>query len=255
MGLLASRVHPRRRRRFSNPLGLEPRLSISLGHICFTDLLLRSPFSSLLRLVFLILVSRSPASTSRFPLHLCLSRPYRSPSPSLSLFFSKQLLSFFHHASSSLDFPLSLARLLSLLYLDSTRSLSGNERRNTLATFNRPALSSAYTYLASSAPLYPRPRPHLHPPPSCHPRLSPAYPRQAPTFRFLLLIFTTNIVYKYLRALSLVFRAFCYACLEPVFFFLPKNSKIETCETLRDFTNRLLAFLFDCFEEADNFKC
>lgn len=50
--------------------------------------------------------------------------------------------------------------------LDSTRSLSGNERRNTLATFNRPALSSAYTYLASSAPLYPRPRPHLHPPPS-----------------------------------------------------------------------------------------
>lgn len=122
--------------------------------------------------------------------------------------------------------------------LDSTRSLSGNERRNTLATFNRPALSSAYTYLASSAPLYPRPRPHLHPPPSCHPRPSPAYPRQAPTFRFLLLIFTTNIVYKYLRALSLVFRAFCYACLEPVFFFSSKNSKIEICETFRDFTNR-----------------
>lgn len=37
MGLLASRVHPRRRRRFSNPLGLEPRLSISLGHICFSQ--------------------------------------------------------------------------------------------------------------------------------------------------------------------------------------------------------------------------
>lgn len=115
--------------------------------------------------------------------------------------------------SSAMRPPLSLARLLSLLYLDSTRSLSGNERRNTLATFNRPALSSAYTYLAGSAPLYPRPRPHLHPPPSplYHPRPSPAHPRRAPTSRFLLLIFTTNIVYKYLRALSLVFRAFCYA--------------------------------------------
>lgn len=28
----------------------------------------------------------------------------------------------------------------------------GNERRNTLATFNRPALSSAYTYLANAIP-------------------------------------------------------------------------------------------------------
>lgn len=149
--------------------------------------------------------------------------------------------------SSSLDSPLSLARLLSLLYLDSTRSLSGNERRNTLATFNRPALSSAYTYLAGSAPLYPRPRPHLHPPPSCHPRPSPAHPRQAPTSRFLLLIFTTNIVYKYLRALSLVFRAFCYGCLEPVFslsFFSSKNSKLEICEILCDFTNRLTFVFF-----------
>lgn len=36
----------------------------------------------------------------------------------------------------------------------------GNERRNTLATFNRPALSCAYTYLANPTSGHP----HLHPP-------------------------------------------------------------------------------------------
>lgn len=114
------------------------------------------------------------------------------------------------------------------LSLASTRSLSGNERRNTLATFNRPALSSAYTYLAGSALLLPSFPTHAFVlisilPPSCHPRPS-AHPRRAPTSRFLLLIFTTNIVYKYLRALSLVFRAFRYAHLgRCVCLFSPKN--------------------------------
>lgn len=110
-----------------------------------------SPFSLVVspsRRIFLILVSRSLASTSRLPpsslslatIQITLSRsvslraiglllpPRRSPSA---------------HPPRLPGFYLSLA---------STRSLSGNERRNTLATFNRPALSSAYTYLAGCAP-------------------------------------------------------------------------------------------------------
>lgn len=228
---------PFRRRRFSNPLGLEPRaLRLSWSRSLYR------PFSS-------FSLVASPSSyiphprlavscfhVAQLPLRLCLSRPSRSPSLDPSLSQAIALLLAPHPPSSILPshlpgFYLSLA---------STRSLSGNERRNTLATFNRPALSSAYTYLAGSVPPlpYPRLRPHLHPPPSCHPRPSSAHPRRAPTSRFLLLIFTTNIVYKYLRALSLVFCAFHHARLGRVFLFSRMiNPKI--CERYRTILNRL----------------
>lgn len=114
---LASPTPAFRRRRFSNPLGLEPRLSISLGRVRFTDLFLRSPLSPLPSRIFLILVSRSPASTSRnSPLRLCLSRPSRSPSlgPSLSLSLPlRQLLSFFHHVLLPRSSPLTCPAFIS----------------------------------------------------------------------------------------------------------------------------------------------
>jgi len=86
------------------------RLSVSLRRVCFTDLFLRSPLSPRPRRIFLILVSRSPASTSRGSLpRLCLSRPSRSPSlcPS-SLFPGNRSLPLLN-TSSSLNPPLSLA--------------------------------------------------------------------------------------------------------------------------------------------------
>lgn len=239
----APRVHPRRRRRFSNPS------RIGTAHLRLS----RSPslyrrFSS-----FSLVASPSPCTppsssslavscfhVAIHPLRLCLSRPSRSLSLDLSL--SERLLSFFHHVllhrprpppppppPAPLPSPSVLPPRLPGFYLSlaSTRSLSGNERRNTLATFNRPALSSAYTYLAGSAsPSSSSPARPDHPathalvlisilPPRAtlgRPNPSPAaHHRRAPTSRFLLLIFTTNIVYKYLRALSLVFRAFRYA--------------------------------------------
>lgn len=135
------------------------RLSVSLRRVCFTDLFLRSPLSPRPRRIFLILVSRSPASTSRGSLpRLCLSRPSRSPSlcPS-SLFPGNSALSLYSTRPPPSILPSRLPGFY--LSLASTRSLSGNERRNTLATFNRPALSSAYTYLAGSAALPPSPPP------------------------------------------------------------------------------------------------
>lgn len=121
------------------------------------------------------------------PPHLCLSRPSRSPSldPSLSPPAITLLLP---PRPPRSVLPSRLPGFY--LSLVSTRSLSGNERRNTLATFNRPALSSAYTYLAGSGPL-PTPSsssPSFPPPPrppSCHPRASPARPRLAPTLPLL----------------------------------------------------------------------
>lgn len=110
-------------------------ISVSVGRVCFVALfsflpcrlscslhlsvLHRWPSSSIFRLLslFMLTSSRSihlPSTSGRL-------RPFSS-------------LSFFHPSPSG------------------SGSLSGNERRNTLATFNRPALSSAYTYLASPAP-------------------------------------------------------------------------------------------------------
>lgn len=167
------------------------------------------------------------------PLRLCLSRPSRSPS--LGPSFSQAIALLFPPRPPSSSLPSHLPGFY--LSLASTRSLSGNERRNTLATFNRPALSSAYTYLAGSVPpSLPTPSSSSPSSPLCHPRPSSVHPRQAPTSRFLLLIFTTNIVYKYLRALSLVFRAFCYVRLERPSFFPEKlNPTVKIRETSSDF--------------------
>lgn len=136
-----------------NPLGLEPRLSISLGRARFTDLFPRSPLSPLPSRISLILVSRSPASTSRNSPFVSVSRDHLDHPlyARLSLSHTRAIsLSLFHHVPPSSILPSRLPGFY--LSLASTRSLSGNERRNTLATFNRPALSSAYTYLAGSVP-------------------------------------------------------------------------------------------------------
>lgn len=140
---------PFRRRRFSNPLGLEPRVlrlswSRSLYRSFSSFSLVASPSSYIPHPRLAV----SCFHVAQLPLRLCLSRPSRSPSLDPSLSQAIALLLAPHPPSSILPshlpgFYLSLA---------STRSLSGNERRNTLATFNRPALSSAYTYLAGSVP-------------------------------------------------------------------------------------------------------
>lgn len=213
--------------------------------------------------------SSSSLAVSRFharrfpPPRRRLSRPSRSPSlprahrPSPS---GSALLPPPAPASSSLanrPLPPSLSPGF-YLSLASTRSLSGNERRNTLATFNRPALSSAYTYLADSASR-PRSSPTLSssspsspfvPPPPASPRRNAVRRRcrRVPTSCFLLLIFTTNIVYKYLRALSLVFRAFCRArraCLFPFFFsvFVEINCTLQIPRGLATFRSAWPSFL------------
>lgn len=147
---------PFRRRRFSNPLGLEPRVlrlswSRSLYRSFSSFSLVASPSSYIPHPRLAV----SCFHVAQLPLRLCLSRPSRSPSldPSLSQAIALLLAP---HPPSSI-FPSHLPGFY--LSLASTRSLSGNERRNTLATFNRPALSSAYTYLAGSVPPPPLPTP------------------------------------------------------------------------------------------------